>query len=155
MALKQFFQNASQGLENALYTAKSAIKSKLEGIVGSAKASFSSLWDGGFAGIDQNGAGALEQALKNYVQNAEETIALFNSQNKFGEALKGKVLDAMVDYSQAIKELLQAYVTTMKVNITDMRAAFDAYMQQTDELAANVSSDAEAIRSQAASIRLD
>lgn len=155
MSLKTFTENLGNGIANRVNQAVTHAKSAIGNIIGTAKASFTSIWDGGFAGISEQGIEELKNALKQYCAAIEDHIASFNTAVPTEGAFAGPIRDASVDYLESIKDLLKAYVSTMKVNLDDLDAAFAAYMKQSNELAANIRSDAESIRSQAAQIKLD
>lgn len=127
----------------------------LGAIIGGAQNDFTGVWSGGFAGIDAKNLDVIINALTKYVDNAQNTIQSFNENTTFEEALKGEVLTATKEYCAAVKQLFQAYITTMRVNISDAKTAFEAYTTSSNELAANISSDAESIRNEAAKIKLD
>lgn len=155
MSLSSFIGNTVSKVSNSVKNILSDVKSKLSNIVGNAAANFTSLWDGGFAGISREGIEQLRSALNSYVDNIEDHIQQFNTVTAAEGAISGDVREAVSDYSESVKALLSAYVSTMRVNISDLDTAFEAYIRQTDELAGSITTDADALREAAKKIDLD
>ncbi|NLC48222.1 MAG: hypothetical protein GX758_02560 [Tenericutes bacterium] len=130
-------------------------RARLENIVGSIGTGLSNFWDGGFAGIDENGLEGLKNAIRKYCSGVEGIIEEFNEQAKMESAYKGSIQEASVDFVKSVKEILQAYVSTMKRNIDDANLAFQNYKAGAQQISQNVISDASDIRSEASKIRLD
>lgn len=152
-------QSVIGGLAGAKDNVNDAIlaqsRARLENIVGNIGAGLSNFWDGGFAGIDENGFEDLKAAIRKYCDVIEGIIAEFNEQAKMESAYKGSIQEASVDFIRSVKEILQAYVSTMKRNIDDANLAFQNYKSGAQQISQNVISDASDIRSEASKIRLD
>lgn len=130
-------------------------KGTLENIVGSVGTKLSNLWDGGFAGIDENNFESLKQAIVQYCDEVDAIIDGFNQQGHLEVAYKGAIQDAANDFVVAVKEILVAYVSTMRRNIAEADTAFQNYRQAAQSIAQDVQADAANIRSEAQKVKLD
>lgn len=155
MSLSTFASNTINKVGNTVKSLVNDVKSKISNIIGNASANFTSLWDGGFAGISKEGIEELKVALNNYVNEIEAHINEFNPLDCLQGAVAGEIREAVFDYATGVKALLSAYVSTMRVNLDDLDAAFNAYISQTNELAEYITSDADDIRAAAKKIDLD
>lgn len=90
------------------------VSSKLEAIIGGATAKYSTLWDGGFVGIDTANYTVLIDAINNYIASLNSIIESFNTEANITGALKGEAQAAAIEYVAAIKKLLEAYVSSYK-----------------------------------------
>ncbi len=155
MAIKSAIGNLSLGAQDRLSDILNGAKSKFDGIIGSASASLGSLWSGGFVGMSESGMEQLKQAIETYCTEIETIINDFNSEGDIDGALKGEINTAARDFIRAIKELLQAYVSTMRKGKTDADEAWNNWKQASQNISGDVTADAEQIRSDASSIRID
>lgn len=155
MSLQSFVGDALRGAQNTLSDVFSSAKGTLENIVGSTSTALTNVWSGGFAGISETGIVDLKNALNNYINNIEATIASFDEAGNIENALKGNIQTAAQDFIAAIKQLLQAWVTQMRVNLADLDSAYKNYTEAAADLSTQTSSNADSIRSQAQEIRLD
>lgn len=128
---------------------------KIKNITGNSKGYFNTLWDGGFAGISETGVADLKLALNNYASLIEEHIALFNASAYLDESLSGQISDAVNAYIEEIKGILKAFVSQIRVNVSDLDMAYDAYMSQSLELTKSIYYDNDDIRNVSKSINLE
>lgn len=155
MSIQSALGNIVSNVKNDLQTLLSGAKSKLQGIVGTISTSLSNIWDGGFAGINENELDTLKDALNNYCNNIDDIINGFDQTTNLDVAYKGAINEAANDFVDAVKEILTAYVSTMRRNIAEADTAFANYKQAAQSIAQDVKSDAADIRSEAQKIRLD
>ena len=155
MSLQSFIGDAVRGAQNSITEVFASAKGALENIIGSAASALTNVWSGGFAGISESGIEELKTALNTYIETIEASIASFDEVGNIENALKGDIQVAAQEFIAAIKQLLQAYVTQMRVNRDDLDSAYSNYTQAASDLSTQTSSNADSIRSQAQEIRLD
>lgn len=155
MSIQSAVGNIERSVDNTLDTLISGARTSFENILGSLGTSLSNIWDGGFAGIDESNFPVLKEYITKYCSDIEAIISGFNEQARVEVAYKGSVQTASTDFIKAVKDILQAYVSTMKRNIADADLAFKNYAAGAQQISQNVTSDASDIRSEAAKIRLD
>ncbi len=114
------------------------------------------LFDGNFEGISKEGIEELKSQIGKYCREIEEKISTFNADGQINNSIKGSAIEPAVrKYVKAIQELLAAYVSVMRQNIDYATKAYAAYESMQKNVAQNVESNAEQIRKNAQSIRLD
>ncbi|MBQ6841577.1 MAG: hypothetical protein IJO63_05660 [Bacilli bacterium] len=155
ISLSSFFDNIGNDVENWFENLFSGAKTQLENVVGSVTTGFSNLWSGGFAGISESGVEDIKAALKTYCDAIEEQIATFDEEGNISNAYKGEIQTAAREFIRAIKQILQAYVSTMKVSIEDATNAYNNYKAAASDISQDVTADAADVRAQAQSIRID
>lgn len=155
MSIQSWWGNVTSDVEGWFNNKLGNIKTKLESVVGTTTTRFTNLWDGGFAGISEQGIEELKNELKNFCSAIEDQIASFDEEGEIANAYKGVIADAARDFIRAIEEILKAYVSTMKVNISEADLAFKNYKAGSQAISQNVIADAADIRKEAQSIRLD
>lgn len=135
----------------AIDTATNAIKTT----VGTAAATISSLYDGGFVGINASNITTITDAVNNMITKIEAEMDNFNVNTEFSVGVKGEAEAAASEYVKAVKELVAAYVSTYK---TFIKLANDSVEQMQTGDTANAQSirtGAEAILKEANNIRVD
>jgi HPt (histidine-containing phosphotransfer) domain-containing protein len=155
MSLQSRVGDITRGVQDTINEALNQADSLFENIIGNATTALNNIWDGGFAGMSADGMESLKTALENYCKNIEAQIASFNEQGNLEIALKGEAQAAAVDFVGAVKQLLQAYVSRMRQEISEADEAYNNWIAASKGLASDVRSDADDIRSNAASVRLD
>ena len=155
MSIQSALGNFATGAKNDITSIFAGAKGALENIVGSVGTKLSNLWDGGFAGIDENNFESLKQAIVQYCDEVDAIIDGFNQQGHLEVAYKGAIQNAANDFVVAVKEILVAYVSTMRRNIAEADTAFQNYRQAAQSLAQDVQADAANIRSEAQKVKLD
>lgn len=155
MSIRSTVGNLTHSVQDTLSTALNTAKTQLENIVGSTTTTLSNVWSGGFVGMSEAGFEDLKTQLTNYCQDIQDIITGFDEKGNIEVALKGELQTAAADFIAAIKELLTAYVSTMKQEIEEADEAYQNFMQSGQSVAQDVNSAASEIRSNASSIRLD
>ena len=155
MSLESVTGDFGSSVGNSLDILIAEARAAFQNIFGGLGTKLSNFWDGGFAGIDESNLPALKDAINKYCANIEGIISGFNEQAKVEVAYKGAVQVAATDFIGAIKQILQAYVSTIRRNISEADLAFQNYSAGAQQIAQNVSSDATQVRSDASKIRLD
>ena len=155
MSIQSAVGNIISNTKNDITSIITGAKGALENIVGSVGTKLSNLWDGGFAGIDENSFGTLKQAIMDYCKEVDEIINGFNQEGHLEVAYKGAIQDSANDFVVAVKEILVAYVSTMRRNIAEAVTAFQNYRQAAQSIAQDVQADAANIRSEAQKVKLD
>lgn len=155
MSIQSAVGNIISNTKNDITSIITGAKGALENIVGSVGTKLSNLWDGGFAGIDENSFGTLKQAIMDYCNEVDEIINGFNQEGHLEVAYKGAIQDSANDFVVAVKEILVAYVSTMRRNIAEADTAFQNYRQAAQSIAQDVQADAANIRSEAQKVKLD
>lgn len=154
-SLRADYGNMRAGYDNFVTNNVNQGISSMENAVGTFVAGLTSIWDGGFVGINTNNVGEIRDAIKNYCNEIEAHIASFNENASLEVAVKGKMNDASQDFIRSVKELLEAYVSTMKASLTDLEVAVQAMETSDSDLSNQISSNAQDIRSAAQAIRID
>ena len=147
--------NITHNVQDNLANVLNIAKTQIENIVGTTKTSLTNIWSGGFTGMSEAGMQELKTQLSNYCQKIQDLIAGFDQTGDITSALKGEVQTAAYEFIDAIKELLQAYVSTMRQEIQEADEAYSNFMSSAQSISQDVSSSASDIRSNASSIRLD
>ena len=155
MSIQSAVGNIISNTKNDITSIITGAKGALENIVGPVGAKLSNLWAGGFAGIDENSSGTLKQAIMDYCKEVDEIINGFNQEGHLEVAYKGAIQDSANDFVVAVKEILVAYVSTMRRNIAEADTAFQNYRQAAQSIAQDVQADAANIRSEAQKVKLD
>lgn len=155
MSLQSVAGNISTNFQNDIQTTISQAKNFFNNLFGQVQADLSHIWDGGFAGIDQNGLETLKGAIETYCQRIEGVITGFNQNANVEQAFKGPIADACASYVDSVKGLIAAYVSTVRAEKTDAGTAFENYAIGAQQLSQNMVSDSDTIRQQAQSIRID
>lgn len=155
MSVQSVVGNFTRGINDPISNIISGAKANFDGIIGTAQAQLGSFWSGGFVGMSESGMEQLKQAIETYCVEIEGIINDFNAEGDIDNALKGEVNVAARDFIRAVKELLKAYVSRMRQEKMDADTAWKNWQQASQEIGQSVTSDAEQIRSNAASIRID
>lgn len=155
MSVQSAIGNFTRGAQDTISDILTGAKTNFDGIVGTTSTALGSLWSGGFVGMSESGMEQLKQAIETYCTEIEAIINEFNEEGDIDNALKGDVNTAARDFIHAVKELLQAYVSRMRQEKIDADEAWNNWKQASQDISQNVTSDAEQIRSDAASIRID
>ncbi len=155
MSLQSSLGNIASAIGNDISGAINTISSRLNGILGDAKTQITSIWDGGFVGIDAKNAPMIAAALEKYISTIQDTLDRFNQITDIDRALKGASAEAAKEFLDAIKELMNAYVTQMRQDSKDLQEVIASYEQGSQDIARQVSQNAQDIRSEAEQIHLD
>lgn len=149
--ISDFNRTVEDSVSNALNYARNAFAQ----IHGSIETRLSTLWSGGFVGISEDGLHVLENALDAYINRIQGIINGFNPDGDITVALKGAPETAAKEFIESIKSLLEAYVSTMRAEKQEIWEAFNNFQSAGQNIAQQVSQDAEQIRSNAENIRID
>ena len=155
MSLQSSVGNVTRGATESVKSIISSSTSKLETIVGTASTSVTNVWSGGFIGIDTKNSSALETAITKYIEGVQNTIQGFNENANLENAYKGAIQEATQDFLKAIKELLQAHVSVMKINLSDFNEAIQKYESFESETKDKIEQQVADIRTNAQSIKID
>lgn len=140
-------------VESGLAYAKTLINNRISSV----STSLSNVWSGGFAGINkQRVEGKLIPAIEKYCKDIENDIAQFNADGDMSTTFAGQEMQAAAKtFVEAVKSLLQSYVSQMRVEISAVNKAYDAWEAGTSSVASTANENAEEIRRTAESIKLD
>lgn len=157
MSIRSSISNITHTTEDKLTSILTMGKTRLDNIVGKTTTalSVSNIWSGGFTGMSEDGIANLKSYLSTYCEDIQATIDGFDQTGDITSALRGDVQTAAYDFIDAIKKLLQAYVSTMRQEIDEADEAYKNYTSAAKSIAADTTSDASDIRKNADSIRLD
>ncbi len=150
-SIGSFTRNTQEGVRSVI----SRASGMLDGIVGSATTTVSNVFSGGFVGINTANAESLRTAINNYIQGVQDTINGFNENVNLENAYKGEVQVATQEFLRAIKDLLQAHITQMRLNLTDLNEAIKNYEEAASDLGSQVTQQADEIRQNATQIKID
>ncbi len=150
-SIGSFNRNTQEGVRSVI----SRAAGMLDGIVGSATTTVSNVFSGGFVGISTANADSLKNAINNYIQGVQDTINGFNENANLENAYKGEVQAATQEFLRAVKELLQAHITQMRVNLKDFDEVVANYTQSASDLGSQVTQQADEIRQNATQIKID
>lgn len=155
MSIRSTLGNITHNAEDFISNIFNGARTALENIVGNVSTSLSNIWSGGFVGMSESGIDELCSQIENYCQSIEAQIAQFDEKGNIENALKGDVQVAAADFIAAVKQLLQAYVSTMRQEIAESHEAYTNFVNSGKSIAQDVESAASDIRSNADSIKLD
>ena len=154
-SIRSTIGNMTHNVQDTLSSVLTTARTQIENIVGSTTTTLSNLWSGGFTGMSESGIAELKIQLSNYCQDVQNLIDSFDQTGDITSALQGDVQTAAYDFIAAIKTLLQAYVSTMKQEITEVDEAYQNFIASGQSISQDVTSAASDIRSNASSISLD
>lgn len=131
------------------------ISRNIQNIIGMGSASLSSLWEGEFVGIDRTNWTLIKEAIEKLMSSVLAVMDGFNENTIITSGLRGEAAEAAKEYVQAVKSLLIAYVSTYKNFITLADQAVQSMDSGDKQNAEAIRKDVDAIRNQAAEIRVD
>lgn len=155
MSIRSFLGNTVNVVGDTAGSVINSARITLENIVGSVTTGFSNLWEGGFTGMSQTGVEDLKAALQKYCDDIEAIINGFDETGDISAALKGEAQQAAIDFIKAIKTMLEAWVSQIKVNISELDEAYRLFTEDNKNIAQDVQQAASDIRQNAEQIRLD
>ena len=155
MALQTYVNDITHNVEDAVSSAYNYAKNAFAQINGSVTTGLKTLWSGGFVGMSEQGVADIETALENYIAEIQGIIDGFDPEGDISVALAGAPKTAAYDFIQAVKLLLQAYVSTMRAEKAEMREAYDNFIKAGQNVSTQVTQDAEQIRQDAQTIKMD
>ena len=155
MSIRSALGNISHNVNDVLSTVLSTSKIQVENIIGTSTTSLSNVSSGGFTGMSESGLAELKTHLTSYCEEVQGIIGEFDQTGDITSALKGEAQTAAYDFIASIKELLQAYVSTMKQEIEEIDEAYNNFINASQSIATDTRNDADEIRSNASSISLD
>lgn len=155
MSIQSSIADITHSFGDAVNNALNQAKASLSQINGYVTTSLSTVWDGGFAGISRQGVYDVKTALEIYIASVQSIIDEFNPEGDISVALAGTPKDAAMDFIKSVKELLQAYVSTMRGEKDEIEEAYENYTKQAQNISSQVVSDADQIRQNAADIKID
>ncbi len=155
MSIRSVTNNTISTVGDSIATLVTNAKSAISNIVGTATTGIGNLYSGGFVGMSREGIEQLNTAVENYCQTIEEAIKEFNDEASRADAYAGEISDAVHAYVEGMKEILSAYVSTMRKDQEEAAKAFNEFHSQEQSIAQDVSSDAADIKSNAESIRVE
>lgn len=155
MSIRSTIGNFSHSVQDTISSTLAAAKTQIENIVGSTTTGLSNIWNGGFTGMSESGMAELKTQLEAYCKEVQDLIDSFDQTGDITSALKGDVQTAAYDFIAAVKSLLQAYVSTMKQEISEADEAYQNFVKSGQSISQDVSDAASDIRSNASSISLD
>ena len=155
MSLQSSVGNVTRSATESVKSILSTTTGKIENTIGTATTAVTNVWSGGFAGISTANATALENAINTYIQGIQDTIQGFNENANLENAYKGAAQEGAQVLLRESKSLLQAYVSLMKRSVNDFHDAVERYVQAAGDLGTKISQQADEIRANAESIKMD
>lgn len=155
MSVKSTINNLVHDVDDNLSSAITTAKSSIQNIVGTVKTSLSNVWSGGFTGMDEKGLAELKTQIKNYCNDIQSIINEFDVDGNIEVALKGLIQEGAQDFIKAIKDILNAYVSTIKEELDVVDEAYSNFSKSALQIKTDVVADAEQIRSDANKIKID
>lgn len=155
MSVQSSISTFTYSVEDKISVALRTGKNTILNAVGTLTTKAGSLFNGGFVGMSDSGFESLKNAIKKYCEDLQTTINGYNSDADITGALKGDTQVAAQEFIEAIKGLLDAYISTIKQEIDEAQEAYENFKSSSASIKSNVVSDAEQIRSDAKSISLD
>lgn len=147
MGTIQKFTNAmrSNSAKNALESGLDKLKSGLSSIQGWAGTAVNTASKGStFVGMDYNKVDTIRQAIRDYVTTIQQIADYLNTDADPSKALKGDVVGAVKTYLSAMKEEIDAFISTLKVYSDKMYEYAEAYKQSESNLTSDISDAASA-----------
>ncbi len=154
MGTIQKFQNALQGTR-ALDKVQSGIdwvqgaKSTVQGWAGTA---FTVASNGStFVGMNYSAVPTIRDAIRTYVKNIQTVADGLNTDADANQAVHGEITAETKKYLAAIKEITDAYVSSLLIYSDKMQEYYEAYSKSDTSLASDVGQEASSLSSTAAS----
>jgi len=155
MSIQSMIGNAVSNVGHAATGALTELGTRLENAIGSASASISSLYDGGFVGLDSSNITTLTDSVEQYVQRLMAISDNFAKTNDISGALKGSSAQAAQEYVSAIAALLDAYCTTYRNFNTMANNAVSSFSEGDTSNASSIRDEAQNIITAAEGIKVD
>ena len=164
MSVKSVVGNLEHGINDSISTALRSAKQLVDQAVGDLANRAVHIWDGGFIGMSYDGVGNLKASLKKYCETIQEQIDKFNANAEIDKAIKGTVIEyAMHQYLDSVKDLLKAYVSTLKQEIAELDEAYANFVVTTqasisrdvEAVASDITKEAQEITNESGNIKLD
>ena len=154
-SIRSTLGNIQHTIQDKLASTLNAARTQMQNIVGSISTALSNLWSGGFTGMSEAGISELKTQLTRYCDEVQALISSFDQTGDITSALQGEPQQAAYEFIDAIKQLLQAYVSTMKQEIAEVDEAYNNFIASGQSISQDVRNSASDIRSNANSISLD
>ena len=154
MALIQRFQNAVQGSRatdviQGTFDWVSGVRSSVQGWAG---ALFTTAANGSnFVGMNYNEVPNIRESIRQYVKNIQSVADGLNTDADANQAVHGEISEETKKYLNAIKDITDAYVSTLLVYSDKMYEYYEAYGKNDTQLSQNVSEEAKSLESNAQS----
>ena len=155
MGIKSTLGNLGSSVSAFANNTLEQVSAKLTGLFNNAVAQIGSIWDGGFIGIDTNNWDTISKAIDDMISVAEEEIEDFNDLANRDDVLKGKQSEALGEYLQDAKSLLEAWVSTLRNFKKDAETAMNQLVEGDDTNAQTIHEAAANLEQQANAIRVD
>lgn len=156
MSIRSEVGNFTYSVQDVLSSAVTSAKTHIENIVGTATTGFTNLFSGGFTGMSESGMIDLTNAIERYCDELQSTIDGFDQTGDISVAFAGEYLTSGIyDYIDAIKKLLEAYISTLKQEVEEADAAYKNLEVVTANVGDDASNMANDIRAEAHNITLD
>jgi len=155
MSLQSYVGDITHNIGTTVNDLLNQAQNGLKQINGSVQTALSTIWSGGFAGISESGLQNVERAIDTYIASIQQIINEFKPEGDIEIALKGAPHDAAVNFIASVKQLLDAYVSTMRNEKNEMWEAYNNYKKAGQNISQQVTQDADAIRQNADSIKVD
>lgn len=153
--IKNFFQNSVSGVGHTINTVISSRQTFFKNMIGETVANLSSLWDGGFVGINDSNRAAVYDAVKELVTNVGNVVNEFNSDQTLEGALQGPARVAAKDYIDAVKELLNAYVSSYNNFGNILQNAFSDTDSAHQDIASSTEDEVTRLRNEANNMKVE
>lgn len=114
---------------------------------------FRELTDTSFVGIDTNNIDAVSSAITTLQDEIKGIVDGFQPDTSLENAIRGKVSEALRDYLNEVKSLLNAYIEVLDINKTELKTAVSKYEENANKNAETVTNAQTDISSNASSLR--
>jgi hypothetical protein len=164
MSVKSVVGNLSRNVGDKISSYHSIGQSIIEKTLSHLGTRASNIWDGGFVGMSASGVEDLKKNMDKYCNDVQDIVKYFDANAVISEAIKGTEIEAAIhQYLNSIKELLMAYVGTMRQEIAEINEAYENFVVTTqgniskdvEGVASDITSEAEKITGEAGNIKLD
>ncbi len=105
-----------------------------------------------FVGMNADRIGDFDAAIEKHKNEVEAIIGTINEKADLEHALKGEVASATRTFLEAVKQLLQSYVSTINLEKEHIKEANANYLAATKEISGDIETDSDEIRSRAGEI---
>lgn len=104
-----------------------------------------------FVGMDYQKVPVIRDAIRAYVKNIQTVADGLNTDADANQAVHGEITEETKKYLNAIKEITDAYVSSLLVYSDKMQEYYEAYGKSDTSLASDVGQEASSLSSTAAS----
>lgn len=111
MSIKNIFGNWKSSVSHSSSQSINDVSKSFTSMLSGSTAKLSSLWDGGFVGIDVNNYEDLTRRIDLFIEDMEDISTRFAQYSDISGALKGQAAEAAKEYIKELTLVINAYIS--------------------------------------------